>query len=336
MIASVFIYLGALLATLGLVAAVLPRRLRGRRGRTAGPLAALTGIGLGLLGFGMPIHEVIVEAPRERLDAVLPRYQFHERHELVVAAPPLAVDQAIRAVTADEIRLYRSLTAIRRLGRRGPESLLDAPSGVPMLELATRTGFHLLADEPGHEIVLGVALPVSLAAQESARAAVRRDGRRPFLNGVEGYATSVMNFRVTPDGRGGSVVSTETRVFAPDSTTRWAFARYWRLIYPGSALIRRAWLDAIRRRAEGAAARSARPTGQPVAHPSESQANQRAHDRRGHGCAGCQTRPPDPVGRRLVHAMAEEDVPQPGRQVREDAQGAECVMRQQPDVPGVE
>ncbi len=28
------------------------------------------------------------------------------------------------------------------------------------------------------------------------------------------------------------------------------FAIYWRVIYPGSALIRRMWLDAIRRRAE--------------------------------------------------------------------------------------
>ena len=250
MIASVFVYLGALVAIAGVGTAVLPRRLRGRRGRPAGLLAALGGIGLGLLGFGMPTGETIVRTPRERLDTVLPRYQFHERHELAVAAEPLAVDRAIRAVTADEIRLYRLLTAIRRLGRRGPESLLDAPSGVPMLDLATRTGFHLLADEPGREIVLGVALPISASAQESARAAVRRSGKRPFINGVEGYATSVINFRVTPDGRGGSVVSTETRVFAPDAVTRRRFARYWRTIYPGSALIRRAWLDAIRRRAE--------------------------------------------------------------------------------------
>ncbi|HYW41393.1 MAG TPA: hypothetical protein VE959_00970 [Bryobacteraceae bacterium] len=29
------------------------------------------------------------------------------------------------------------------------------------------------------------------------------------------------------------------------------FAAYWRMIYPGSALIRRMWLRAIKRRAEG-------------------------------------------------------------------------------------
>jgi len=252
MIASVIIYLGALLAALGLVAVSLPRRLCGRRARTAGLLAALVGLGLGLLGFGMPVREVIVWTPRERLDTLMPRYQFYERHAIAVAADPLAVDRAIRAVTADEIRLYRALTAVRRLGRRGPESLLDAPSGVPMLELATRTGFHLLADERGREIVLGAALPVSAPAQQAARAAVRGRGKRPYFIDVDGYATAVMNFRVTADGRGGSVASTETRVFAPDAVTRRRFARYWRTIYPGSALIRRGWLAAIRRRAEAA------------------------------------------------------------------------------------
>jgi len=60
-----------------------------------------------------------------------------------------------------------------------------------------------------------------------------------------------MNFLVTPDGTGGSRVSTETRVYANDAASRRRFGAYWRLIYPGSALIRLMWLRAIARRAEG-------------------------------------------------------------------------------------
>jgi hypothetical protein len=48
-------------------------------------------------------------------------------------------------------------------------------------------------------------------------------------------------------------LTTETRVLATDSRTRRLFAAYWRLILPGSALMRRTWLAAIRRRAEGPA-----------------------------------------------------------------------------------
>jgi hypothetical protein len=39
-------------------------------------------------------------------------------------------------------------------------------------------------------------------------------------------------------------------VHATDDSARRKFARYWRVIYPGSALIRRMWLRAIKLRAE--------------------------------------------------------------------------------------
>lgn len=60
-----------------------------------------------------------------------------------------------------------------------------------------------------------------------------------------------MNFFVRTDGRGGSFVSTDTRVYANDDSSRRRFAMYWRVIYPGSSLIRVMWLRAIQRRAEG-------------------------------------------------------------------------------------
>jgi hypothetical protein len=63
-----------------------------------------------------------------------------------------------------------------------------------------------------------------------------------------------MAFEITPLGDGRCRLATETRVHATTPGARRAFAPYWRVIYPGSALIRRMWLRAIRRRAERAAA----------------------------------------------------------------------------------
>ena len=93
---------------------------------------------------------------------------------------------------------------------------------------------------------------------------IRRGGRRApqsILNAGDstpqtfktllppGFALAAMNFMVTPDGPGASIISTETRVFANSPESRRKFARYWRVIYPGSALIRRMWLRAVRQRA---------------------------------------------------------------------------------------
>lgn len=67
-----------------------------------------------------------------------------------------------------------------------------------------------------------------------------------------GFALATMNFRIEDAGPGACTVTTETRVYATDAPTRRRFAGYWRVIYPGSALIRGMWLGAIKRRAESA------------------------------------------------------------------------------------
>lgn len=67
-----------------------------------------------------------------------------------------------------------------------------------------------------------------------------------------GFALAAANFRVEDAGPGACTVSTETRIWATDASAERRFAHYWRVIYPGSALIRRMWLRAIRSRAEAA------------------------------------------------------------------------------------
>jgi len=59
-----------------------------------------------------------------------------------------------------------------------------------------------------------------------------------------------MNFRIEDASSAACTLTTETRVYATDASTRRRLALYWRMIYPGSALIRRMWLRAIARRAE--------------------------------------------------------------------------------------
>jgi hypothetical protein len=59
------------------------------------------------------------------------------------------------------------------------------------------------------------------------------------------------DFRVAPRP-GGARIETETRIAATDAGARRRFACYWRLVGPGSTLIRRDMLRASRRRAEAA------------------------------------------------------------------------------------
>ncbi len=221
---SFLLYAGLFLLGVG-VLLLIPRRTR--RGAAA---AALCGAFLCAMAIAWPVREQRVSVPTTRLDAFMPVWQFDERHAIHVAAPPQRVFDAIHAVRADEILFFRTLTAIRRLGRPLPESILHASPSEPLLDIATRSGFRYLADEPPRELVVET---VVIRPRE---------------------AIAAMNFLITADGRGGSFVSTETRVFANSDSARRRFAIYWKFIHPGSDIIRRMWLRAIKRRAERAGA----------------------------------------------------------------------------------
>ena len=233
--AVVLVYAGGLTALVGLAGVVRPLRFIGLRRRRAGALVLGAGLAGALLGFALPAPLVRVESPHTRLDAVMPAYHFHEVHAVRVHAPPARILAAVRAVTAGEIRLFRTLTWIRapRLGGGGRESILNAPEDQPILDVALRSGFAALGDEPGREVVFGTKLRLGSRRADPAR-----------------YANTAMSFLVEEEADGWCRLSTETRVFGTDDGARRRFAVYWRMIYPGSALIRRMWLQAIKRRAE--------------------------------------------------------------------------------------
>jgi hypothetical protein len=186
---------------------------------------------------------------RTRLDEILPVFQFHEAQAIRVNAERHRVGKAIHEVTAREIRFFRALTWIRRFGRPGPESILNAPADRPILEVATETTFVLLAEDLNREIVFGTAV----IAPPGWRKAPKQTPEEFRSLSAPGFALAAMNFRIEDAVHGGCVLSTETRVRATDRSTRRRFAVYWRAIHPGSALIRRMWLRAIKRRAEARA-----------------------------------------------------------------------------------
>ena len=221
-IASGLIYAGAFLMLAAL-------RL-GRRVGLAGAAILIVGLLLPPQGIRTPVAETL-------LDQFAPAYQFQQRHEIEIETTPDRVYSAILNSTANEIALFRALIWIWRLGGQGPESSIDSPGSKPLLEVAMQTTYTRLAEDPGREIVLGLAM-----------GSPNRLTPRQFIRGNWFEATlEVMSFRVVSIAPERSRVITETRVYATAKRDR--FALYWRLIYPVSSLIRYPWLHAIRARA---------------------------------------------------------------------------------------
>jgi hypothetical protein len=255
MLLSLLVYLSAAVAGLGLVSILLPLRFVGIRNRGGAVVVALVGMIATSTVMNWPVGEVSGGSGTGAIDEFAPIYQFHERHEIPIRANAGQVYSALLAVSADEIPLYRTLTWIRRGGAEGPESILNPPDSVPLFEVATRTSFVTLATTPGLEHVIGAVV----LAPRGVRLAL---GSTPesFKSLLQpGFAKATIGFRVEPRQDGWTLLRTETRVEATDSASRATFARYWRVIAPGSSLIRLMWLRAVKVRAETIASAPAVP-----------------------------------------------------------------------------
>ncbi|CAN5232493.1 hypothetical protein BH20ACT13_BH20ACT13_02800 [soil metagenome] len=158
------------------------------------------------------------------IDRFLPEWDVSESHETVLDVPP---EQALAAVlaapaTPGAVRLLFRLRGLRTAG--SIESFL---LGLGLEPLARDTG----------EVVFGRA----------GRPWRPRGTISSFGDASAGSVRIVANFVAEPLPGGRTRLSTETRVAAVDDDARRAFGRYWRLVGPFSALIRRRWLAAARR-----------------------------------------------------------------------------------------
>jgi hypothetical protein len=209
----------------------------------------------GFTGVADVVEGIRMERPTESspLDRHLPAYHFHERHATTITASPEAVDRALRNVTSAEVPVVGLLFSLRTL----PARLLGQrfrsggklPARTPILHAMRRSGFVLLEDRPQQHLVAGT---IGKFWQASG-GTVRLPDAASFHSFSDlGYARAVIDFRLltSPHRLGQVRLTTETRIHVADPAARRRFGLYWRVIYPGSALIRLLWLRAIKRRAE--------------------------------------------------------------------------------------
>ena len=177
---------------------------------------------------------------KKLIELALPRYQFAERHQTKICAPAQRIADAIHQVLPGEIRFYDLLTGLRGMPGAGEER--------PILDLALASNFVLLADTPA-ELLLGTAVDFTKPAPNRFQSVTGDVSAFAALD-VGGIPKVVFNFAIEPAAFGCMAVTTETRIHTEKPEMQRQFAAYWRVIQPGSALLRRTWLDAIRRRAE--------------------------------------------------------------------------------------
>ena len=158
------------------------------------------------------------------LDAFLPDYDVRERHERFVAAEPETAVAAALGIPIAPDGLVRALFRLR-----------GVPRGGSVHGTLRAVGFAPLVDEPACVVLGGAGRPWSPRSRPG-----------PFERAGAGHVRVAVSIEARAV-EGGALLATETRVAAVDASARRAFRRYWLVVGPFSALIRRRWLAAAER-----------------------------------------------------------------------------------------
>ena len=239
---STLAYCGIVLALCGLANLAFPFRFLGIRKRAVGALILASGVGLTIAALLWPAPMIRVAQHRTVLDDVMPEYQFFERHSARIHARPEQVMPAIRQSTFGDMKSLRTLLKIRAAALRIHDTggLLQDKR---ILDAFSASGYLVGGSE--HEIVMcGGANVRAKRGLEVRTLQEFADYREP------GAIKMAFDLNVEDAGGGWSTISTETRVLALDDATRSGMGRYWRLIVPGSGMLRLQWLEGIKKRAE--------------------------------------------------------------------------------------
>lgn len=243
--ASYGVWTGIVLALLSFVALVKPTCWLWLPTRAWAGVALGIGAVIAAVGLGWPSTLSRSTRRQTRLDVFLPEYQAVEYHEARTRAPRARVVEAIRQVSLADMPAAALLVRLRTLA---PSPIqFDGTARKPLLDVMVGSGFFMALDaRDDHDQVFGmVGRPWENSAPPTVRSA------DDFLAFHEpGNVRVAFDFRVVDEGGGTVKVSTETRILGTDLAAQRRFQRYWRVVYPGSAIIRRVWLAAIVARAE--------------------------------------------------------------------------------------
>src|SRR5439155_7524860 len=169
---------------------------------------------------------------------VLPEFDFGSRHARRIAAPPEWVAQAVDIVRPGRVASF--LFKVRGL---------RIPWGSTR-DVLTRSGFTVLAERPGVEMVAGT-FGQFWALQERAHMEAPPDLEAFRAFDRPGWAQGAISLRLEPLEDGSTLLSTETRVWCVDDEARRRFAIYWTFIKVFSGWLRRDLLRRIARISEG-------------------------------------------------------------------------------------
>jgi hypothetical protein len=178
------------------------------------------------------------------LDVFMPKYDIAERHHVGVAAPADVTFGALMDMDLEESLLIRAIFKGREMLLGAETDVKDRPRG--LIAVTKTLGWVVLADMPGHEIVMG-----AVTRPWEPNVVFRGIPAEHFAAFNEpDYVKIVWTLRADAISPYSSIARSETRAIATDASARRKFRWYWSRFSAGIVLIREMSMRLVKREAE--------------------------------------------------------------------------------------
>jgi hypothetical protein len=247
---SYFFWIGTILAIIGLVSLIQPLIFLFVFNRMIAAFVLIGGILISAVSLLWPatMHHSSTDL---EIDKLLPDYTSKEYHEVIVNASVEAAKQTLQSTGVSDIPVVHLLLKIRGIADEKDMSNAAANNRACSDTFST-PDFNFFVVNP-NELITVMILQASMITNGS-----KKIPAPPEITKLEqfsafnqpGYVKVAVNFRFVNRDNGQTLMSTETRNWPVTKKDARTFGIYWRIIYPGSAMIRRIWLDVINKKAQ--------------------------------------------------------------------------------------
>jgi len=248
---SYFFWIGAILCVVGLVSLIHPMAFLFILNRTIAGYVILGGVSISAISLFCPVKLEQSPTSEQQIDGLVPAYSFSEFHEVRIKASPGKVKQTLQVTGVKDIPSVHLLMKIRGIADEKVDLSDRASNNLVGSDTFSTPDFNFFSVAPNELITVMILKSVIITNDANQPAPPEISTLEQFLSFNEpGYVKVAVNFRFINTDNKRTLLTTETRVNGITKHDSYVFGHYWRVIYPGSAIIRRVWLDTIKKKAE--------------------------------------------------------------------------------------
>ena len=248
---SYFFWIGIILIGVGTISLIRPLVFLLILNRTVAAIVVSGGILISTVSLLYPVKMRHSSTNSQKIDSLLPDFAFSEYHEVRINASPEKVKQVLQVTGVKDIPVANFLMKIRGIADEDVDLSDRASNNLVSTGTISTPDFNFFVVAPDEWITVMILKSVIITNNANQPAPPEISALEQFMSFNEpGYVKVAVNFRFISTNNNETILTTETRNNGITHKDNRVFGYYWRIIYPGSAIIRRVWLDTIKKKAQ--------------------------------------------------------------------------------------